>query len=161
VLSCALDSKCVTTASHAARIHECSLRVLQQLFNYCFRFVSVHDFGVDHVKRRVISSHHTTVAKIRREFMRRRVVFTRLRVHEHRPAFGIGTTRWNCRVWKKDHAFAGLSETQTMPARKTAWGVCNHDSMVWRSIRSGSPRCVCNLGRKRSNAKFQSFHDRS
>jgi len=154
VFSCALDSKCVTTASQAARIHERSLRVLEQLFNYRFSFVSVHDFGVDHVKRRVIGSHHTTVAKVRREFMRRRVAFARLGVHEHRSAFGIWMTRWNCRVRKKNHAFAGLSETQTMPARKTARSVCNHDVMIWRSVSSGSPRCLCDLGRKRSNAKF-------
>jgi hypothetical protein len=47
--SYALNPKGVTTASYTSRIHKCSLRVLQQLFNDRFRRSAIYDFGVDHV----------------------------------------------------------------------------------------------------------------
>src|ERR1041385_9172650 len=59
VFSCAFDSKSITTVRHAARIHKCSLRIAQQHFNNGFWFVSVSDFGIDHVVARIVGTKRT------------------------------------------------------------------------------------------------------
>src|SRR5438132_5638172 len=98
--SCALDSKSITTVRHAARIHKCSLRILQQLFNNPFWFASVGDFGIDHVVICVVSTEGATSAKVVRIFVRGAISFARFSMNEDRSSLGIRMTRWNCRVRK-------------------------------------------------------------
>src|SRR5207244_11157883 len=93
--SCALDSKSVTPARHAARIHKCSLRILQQLFNNRFRFVSVRDLGIDHVVTCIVSTERATSAKIVRIFVRGAIAFARLSMNEDRSSLRIWMAGWN------------------------------------------------------------------
>src|SRR5206468_1806709 len=100
VFSCALDSKSITTACHAARIHKYSLQILQQLFNNRFWFASVSNLGIDHVVARIVGTKRTTVAKLVRIFARGAVALARIGMNEDRSTLGICMAGWNCRMRK-------------------------------------------------------------
>src|SRR6266516_5985953 len=87
--SCALDSKSITTARYAARIHKCSLRILQQLFNNRFWFASVRDLGIDHVVTCIVSTERATSAKIVWIFVRGTITLARFSMNENRSSLRI------------------------------------------------------------------------
>ena len=153
VFSCAFDSKSITTVRHTARIHKCSLGILQQLFNNRFWFASVRDLGIDHTVTGVVSTEHATSAKLARIFACRAVAFARLGMNEDRSSLGIWIARWNCRIRKQDHALAGFCETQTMPARITSRRICDHDRVVCCSGHCCAPGSLCDFSGKRNNPK--------
>ena len=95
MFSCTLDSKSVTTAGYAARIHKCSLRILQQLFNNRFRFVYVRNLGIDHVVTCIVSTERATSAKVLRIFVRGAIAFARLSMNEDRSSLRIWMAGWN------------------------------------------------------------------
>src|SRR5262249_9051649 len=87
--SYALNSKCVTASSPAARLHVLNLGIFEQLFNHDFRFTSVRNHGVDHVVICVVSAKHTTISKIRRISIIGAIPLTWFGMHEDRADLRI------------------------------------------------------------------------
>src|SRR2546423_11923210 len=115
-LSYAFDSKGVTTTGNAARLHESSLRIFEQLFNNRFRFLAVHHLSVDHVMIGVVSAEHAASAKMGRIFVRFPITLTRLGMNEDRTTFRIGMAGRDRGKRKENDAFAGLGPLEAMAA---------------------------------------------
>ncbi len=154
LFSCALDSKCETTASNAARIYKCGLRILKELFNYWFGFATIHDLCVDHIEARIVSSHHPAVPKGRRIFAHCGVGFATLGMNENRTALRVWTTGRNRCEREQNQTFTRLRPSQTMPARKCVGRIRNHRRVIRGASRCHSPRSFGDFGRKRNNAEY-------
>src|SRR4029077_4953971 len=77
------DSKGKTAVSNTARIHEFGFRILEQLLNDCFHFISIRDLGIDHVVICIVSAERAAIAKIRRIFSTSALRFPRLSVNKN------------------------------------------------------------------------------
>jgi hypothetical protein len=81
-------------------------------------------------------------------------------VNKDRARLRIQLTRWNRSVGKQNDALARLRPTQAMAAR-SAFRCIYCDERVIRCTRAYyAPRCLCNFGGKRNDAKGRGFHER-